>query len=133
MAMNNSGSASRQYEGPPELLQEGVNKRDIFTRKDMPGGKSVADAMTERYGEQGVGWDVDSDRYANENELKNELHAPEFNLAQEALRNMLKTGRYELDDGTNVTGKLHSYVREADKVDLIRYPDGKIHEDQKFR
>jgi hypothetical protein len=131
--VNNPEQPHRHYEGPSELIREGISKREIFTTKDMPGGKSVAMAMTERYGEQGVGWDVDSDRYADENQIKDELHAPEFNLAQEALRNLFKKGRYELDDGTKATSKLHSYVREADKVDLIRYPDGRIYEDQKFR
>lgn len=131
--MNNPEQPSREYEGPAELLQEGVNKRDIFTRKDMPGGKSVADAMTERYGEQGVGWDVDSDRYAEENQLKDISHEPEFNIAKEGMKNLFNRGKYETDDGLDLTGRVQSFVREADKVDVIKYPDGKIHEDKKFR
>jgi hypothetical protein len=124
---------TRHYEGPPELISEGINKREVFTRKDMPGGKSVADAMTERYGEQGVGWDVDSDRYADENQLKDISHEPEFNIAQEGIRNLFSRGKYKTDDGIDLTGRVQSFVREADKVDLIKYPDGKIHEDKKFR
>jgi hypothetical protein len=125
---------SRKYEGPAELLYEGVNKRDIFSRKDMPGGQSVADTYTVRYGEQGIGWDIDSDRYAKENQLKDELHAPEFNLAQEGLKNAMAMQRYESKEGINLhERKVRTFVREADKVDILVYPDGKMYEVKKFR
>jgi hypothetical protein len=70
---------------------------------------------------------VESHQYADLNELKNVTHEPEARLASEALHNWLQTGRYELNGGTPVAGKVHNYVRDPDIVDVVIYPDGKAY------
>jgi hypothetical protein len=128
--MINPEQRARQYEGPPELFHglEGVHEYEINSRKDMPDGKSVADNLTDQYGERGVGWDTDTTRYDEENQIKDELHAPEFNLAQEGLRNAMAIQKYESNEGVNLEErKIRTFVRESDKVDVVIYPDGKMH------
>jgi hypothetical protein len=117
----------RHFEGPPELLWANKNERDINDRRGMPGGKSPADNLTKQYGERGTGWDLSKQAYMDENLIKDAEHAPEFGLATEAFMNALRHGRYELDDGTDMRGKVQRYVREADTVDVVVYPDGKAH------
>lgn len=121
----------RQYEGPAELLHEGTLENNILDPRGMPGGRSVAERLTDQYGPEGVGWGFERERYADQNQVKDELHAPEFRLANEAFKNLLQNGKYELDDGTDMTGKVQRYVREADVVDVVKYPDGTIHEANK--
>lgn len=117
----------RQYEGPPERYWERINERDLNDRKGMPGGKSPADTLTKKFGERGVGWDFSKQAYIDENQLKDALHAPEFALATEAIMNWLRHGRYELNDGTDVTDKVGRYVRDADTGDVVIYPDGMVY------
>lgn len=124
---------NRQYEGPAELLQAGIPENNVFDRRGMPGGKSVADKLTTQYGPEGAGWGVERERYADQNQLKDELHAPEFKLATEAFNNALRNKGYKLDDGTEVTGKIQRYVRDPDTVDVVKYPDGAVYEASKKR
>ncbi len=116
---------SRSYEGPAELFQPGVLEDTVFDGRSMPGG-SLDTYLTNRYGPEGTGWGIEGDQYADLNELKDVAHEPEFRLAQEALRNLIASGSYALDDGTNVQGRVRSYAREPDMVNVVVYPDGKI-------
>jgi hypothetical protein len=123
---------TRQFEGPPELIYEHKSKLDVYDRRGMLGGKSVADRLTKDYGEEGTGWGIWKSRYIAENELKDYLHAKEFNPATEAFMNVLRMGKYQLNDGTDMTGKVQRYVRDPDIVDVVLYPDGKAYAEKQF-
>lgn len=114
----------RLLEGPARLLTAHIDEASVRSGRGMPGGKSPADRYTETYGQEGIGWDFDTTEHAQANEIKDALHAPEFTLASEAMRNALSYGRYETDDGQDMTGKVQRYTREPDMGNVVVYPDG---------
>jgi hypothetical protein len=117
-----------KYEGPAELIQAGVPENNVFDGKGMPGGRSFADHLTDKYGEEGTGWGIDAEQFASENYIKDELHAVEFDAATQAFNSLTYLGRYALEDGKDVTGKVFRYARQPDKVNVVKYPDGAIHQ-----
>jgi len=121
----------RQYEGPARLLQGGDTYYDErMLRERGPYGKSYAEHLTERYGSEGVGWGFETEQHAQDNELKNTLHEPEFRLATEAFRNWLAGEGYTID-GKDVTGKVQRFVRNPDRGNVVVYPDGDVYKAKK--
>ncbi len=126
-----SKETERKYEGPARLLTAGIDEASVNSGRGMPGGVSPAERYTKRYGERGVGWGFETDQYASANELKDALHAPEFTIATEGMRNLLFRGSYQTDDGQDLSGKVQRYTREPDMGNVVVYPDGDHYSSEK--
>jgi hypothetical protein len=125
--VNMTHERQRQFEGPPELLWDKVNERDLRDPRGMPGGKSPEALLTFKYGEKGVGWDTTGERYKFENSFKRAAHEAGSKVVKEAFDNLQHTGEFILNDGKDMTGRLQRTVPEADTVDVVVYPDGKVY------
>lgn len=114
----------RQLEGPARLISGRHDERMLREEgRGIP--MSYARYLTRTYGEEGVGWGFETDTtHAQENETNRVLHGVEFALAKEAMDNFLFRGSYELNDGSDMTGKVQRRPRNPDMGNIVVYPDG---------
>jgi hypothetical protein len=130
-------SRRRQYEGPAERYQEQgwgrTTERNLRDPRGMNGGKSPEAILKFKFGEKGKGWDVSAEAYADENNTQHLLDELSAKSTEEALANYQRFGQYMLNDGTAVSGLVEANPPEAEFVDVVIYPDGKVHATEKGR
>jgi hypothetical protein len=116
---------TRILEGPAERIDPYRDEYTLRSNRGVP--FSLEDILNEAFGPEGKGWGFDTTdpRHAEINELEEVSHGPEFDLVSEGWSNLFARGKFETNDGVDISYRLEAGPIKPNVGNLVVNPDGR--------